>query len=92
MIKTRLIEDENRMRAVNVPHLLPDNEVQIRENQEASRRAFNIPKRINKYTPHQGSRERFRRLARIYHSHPFDCPCKSCEMMDGILKSKGIME
>lgn len=51
-----------------------------------------IPKRVNKYTPHQGSRERFRRLARIYHSHPHDCPCKSCEMMDGMLKSRGMME
>lgn len=49
-------------------------------------------KLASKYTPHQGNRERFRRLAKIYHAHPHDCPCKSCEMMDGILKSKGIME
>lgn len=46
----------------------------------------------SKYTPHQGSRERLRRLARIYHSHPHDCLCKSCEIMDGILKSRGMME
>lgn len=46
----------------------------------------------SKYTPHQGNRERLRRLARIYHSHPHDCPCKSCEMMDGMLKSRGRME
>lgn len=46
----------------------------------------------NKYNPHQGNREKLRRLERIYRSHPFDCPCKSCELMDAILKSKGIME
>lgn len=49
-------------------------------------------KLASKYTPHQGNRERMRRLERIYRSHPHDCPCKSCELMDGILKSKGIME
>jgi hypothetical protein len=92
MIKTRLVDDENGMRAVDVPHLIVDDEVKMCENQEAARRAFNIPKRVNKYTPHQGSRERFRRLARIYHSHPFDCLCKSCELMDAILKEKGIIE
>lgn len=46
----------------------------------------------SKYTPHQGNKERLRRLAKIYQSHPHDCPCKSCEMMDGVLKSRGIME
>lgn len=46
----------------------------------------------SKYLPHQGNREKMRRLERIYHAHPHDCPCKSCELMDAILKSKGIME
>lgn len=89
MIKTRLIESEM---SNGIAHLIVDDEVKMRENQEASRRAFNIPKRVNKYIPHQGSKERLRRLARIYHSHPHDCPCKSCEMMDGMLKSRGMME
>lgn len=72
---------------------------------EITAKAINIPlpkfreifknagfKLNSKYTPHQGNRERLRRLARIYHSHPHDCPCKSCEMMDGMLKSRGMME
>jgi len=77
---------------IRVPHFLPKDEKEIRDNQEAARVAFKIPKRVNKYIPHQGSRERLRRLARIYHSHPHDCPCKSCELMDGMLKSRGLME
>ena len=103
MIKVKYTDDEKeiihadsettaKLGSLYVPHVMPTNEKEIRENQEAARRAFGIPKRINKYIPHQGNRERMRRLAKIYQSHPHDCPCKSCELMDAILKSKGIME
>lgn len=33
----------------------------------------------NKYTPHQGKNEKFRRAMKIAKSHPNDCHCATCE-------------
>ena len=73
---------------IKIPHLLPTDSNGIRENVEASRNAFRIPKRVNKYQPHQGNKERLRRLMKIYEKHPMDCPCKSCELVDIIVKER----
>lgn len=33
----------------------------------------------NKYSPHQGKNEKFRRAMKIAKSHPNDCHCATCE-------------
>lgn len=42
----------------------------------------------NKYNPHQGNRERLKRLSKIYKSHPFDCNCDSCNLFDAVMASR----
>lgn len=34
----------------------------------------------NKYTPHQGNNEKWRRLKKLIRNHPVDCHCESCEL------------
>lgn len=58
------------------------------DDDQTAFRTIKAPNGINKYIPHQGNREKLRRLERIYRSHPHDCSCKSCELMDTLLKSR----
>lgn len=66
MIKTRIIEDLVEPDSTkSEPVIVPN--------------TFNIPKSFNKYIPHQGNNEKWRRLMKIVKSHPTSCHCPSCE-------------